>query len=149
MKFKSSIKKWIIGILIILTAAIIVSCIGVKSQINHHNGSKTELVGSSIFNVSQAPLAVANVSVLSPECNKMRDSMTVLMKQGEIVSVGKNVKITKEYVIINGTGKYLIPGLIDTHTHLHRSKNDLLLYLANGITSIANMNSLSDNSYLK
>jgi hypothetical protein len=149
MKFKSSIKKWIIGMLLILTAAIIVSCIGVKSQINHHNGSKTELVDSSLFNVSQSPLAVANVSVLSPECNEMRDSMTVLIKRGEIVSVGKNVKITKEYVIIDGTGKYLIPGLIDTHTHLHRSKNDLLLYLANGITSIANMNSLPDNTYLK
>jgi imidazolonepropionase-like amidohydrolase len=149
MKFTSSIKKWILGTVLLLLIAGVVSCIGVKSQIEHHSGSNTELVDSSIFNVSQSPLAITNVSALSQDCNKMRDSLTVLIKGGEIISVGKDANLTDEYTIIDGKGKYLIPGLIDTHTHLHRSKNDLLLYLANGITSIANMNSLPDKTYLK
>lgn len=148
MKHKS-IKKWALGIFAILLIASVVSCLGVKSQINHHNGSKTELVDASSFNVSQLPLAITNISVLSSDCNAMRDSLTVLIKGGKIVSLGKEVEVKNEYKIIDGTGKYLIPGLIDTHTHLHKSKNDLLLYIANGITSIANMNSLPDNTYIK
>lgn len=146
---RKSIKKWILGTLLLLIIISIGSCIAVKSQIKHHNGSKTEVVDSSIFNVSQTPLAITNVSILSSDCAKMKDSMTVLIKEGKIIDIKKNVKATGEYKIIDGTGQYMIPGLIDAHTHLHRSKNDLLLYLANGITSIANMNSQSDNLYLK
>lgn len=139
MKFKSSIKKWVIGILIILTVLISVSFIVIKSEINHHSGSKTELVDASQFNVSQFPLAITNVSVLSLDCNSMIDSTTVLIREGKIVSVGKDVIITKDYRTINATGQFLIPGLVDTHAHLHDSKNDLLLFLANGVTHISEM----------
>lgn len=145
----SSIKKWILGIILLLIIISIVAYISVKSQINHHNGSKTEIVDSSIFNATQSPVAITNVSVLSSDGSQMRDSLIVLIKGGTIVGVDKKMQVTEEYTIIDGTGKFLIPGLIEAHAHLHRSKNDLLLYLANGITSIANMNSQSDNLYLK
>jgi hypothetical protein len=79
----------------------------------------------------------------------MEDSLTVLVKNGKIENISKDVSIPSEYKIVDGSGKYLIPGLIDTHTHLHRSKNDLLLYLANGVTQIFNNSSEKDNILLK
>tara|TARA_R110002051_G_scaffold324635_1_gene422859 strand:- start:53052 stop:54620 length:1569 start_codon:yes stop_codon:yes gene_type:complete len=145
----SSLKKWTLGVLLVLLTASIVSCIGIKSQIKQHTGGNTEIVDSSKFKISPSPLAIKNVSVLSADCSKMEDSLTVLVKNGKIVNVAKDVSITSEYKIIDASGKYLIPGLIDTHTHLQRSKNDLLLYLANGVTQILNNNSDQDNILLQ
>jgi len=112
-------------------------------------GGNTEIIDSSIFNPKQYSLAITNVSILSPDCTKMLDSLTVLIKNGIILNITKESTITNEYKMIDGTGQYLIPGLIDSHTHLQKSKNDLLLFIANGITHIANHNSESDNSLIK
>ena len=51
----------------------------------------------------------------------------------------------KNTVVIDGTGKYLLPGLIDMHAHLPRpgdtfgTKDFLLLNLLNGITTLRQM----------
>lgn len=144
-----SFKKWALGILIVLMIASIVSCLGIKSQIKRHTGGNTELVDSSQFEIIVTPLAIKNVSILLADSTKMEDSLTVLVKNGKIENISKDVSIPSEYKIIDGSGKYLIPGLIDTHTHLHRSKNDLLLYLANGVTQIFNNSSEKDNILLQ
>lgn len=134
-----STKKWVLGTLLTLITLSIVSCFGVTSQIKQHLGEKTELVNPSIFKTSSSPIGIKNVSVLSADCSKMLDSLTVLIKDDEIIHVAKGINIPNEYKVINGTGQYLIPGLVDTHAHLHRSKNDLLLFLANGVTHISEM----------
>jgi len=46
------------------------------------------------------------------------DPGTVLFDKGKIVAVGKNIKIPESCGVIDGTGKYLTPGLIDAHTHV-------------------------------
>jgi hypothetical protein len=138
MKSKS-IKKWGLRVLTILITISVVSCIGVKSQVKQHLGEKTDLVDPSIFKVDSSAIAITNVNVLSADCTEMLDSLTVLIQDGKIAQVAKKVSIPSNFKIIDGTGQYLIPGLIDTHVHLNDSKNDLLLYLANGITSVAEM----------
>ena len=40
--------------------------------------------------------------------------------------------------VIEGKGKYLIPGLIDTHVHLKQA-DPLLLFVVNGVTTVQNM----------
>lgn len=145
----TSIQKWVIGILIVLIVASVVSCLGIKSQIRQHNGGNTEVVDSSIFKTISSPLAITCVSVLSADCTKMSDSLTVFIKNNKIEKITDDTKISSEYKIIDGTGQYLIPGLADTHTHLQRNKNDLLLFLANGVTHIADMGSGFDWTLLK
>src|SRR3546814_17474881 len=39
--------------------------------------------------------------------------------------------------VIDGRGRWLVPGFIDAHVHLRGSPHDLLLYVANGVPSIA------------
>ncbi len=41
-------------------------------------------------------------------------------------------------MVVDGTGKYLMPGLVDMHVHIE-SENDMLLFVANGVTSVRNM----------
>ena len=138
MKIKT-IKKWSIITLSVLTVITVASFLWIQSQIKHHTGEKTELVDTSIFKVSSTPLVIKNVSVLSTDCTNMIDSLIVIIEEGKIKQIAKNPNIPINYRIIDGSGQYLIPGLVDTHAHLHRSKNDLLLYLANGVTHISEM----------
>jgi imidazolonepropionase-like amidohydrolase len=43
---------------------------------------------------------------------------SVYVKDGKIVAVGKTVEAPATATVIDGTGKYLTPGLIDAHGHL-------------------------------
>ncbi len=43
---------------------------------------------------------------------------TVLMQNGTIAAVGQAVSAPAEAVVIDATGKWVTPGLIDTHSHL-------------------------------
>jgi imidazolonepropionase-like amidohydrolase len=43
---------------------------------------------------------------------------SILLRDGKIVSVGTNVTAPSDAVVIDGTGKYVTPGIIDVHSHL-------------------------------
>jgi imidazolonepropionase-like amidohydrolase len=43
---------------------------------------------------------------------------SVLLRDGKIVAVGASVAAPSDAVVVDGTGKYVTPGLIDTHSHL-------------------------------
>jgi len=42
---------------------------------------------------------------------------SVLLKDGKIAAVGKDIAIPADAVVIDGTGKFVTPGLIDVHSH--------------------------------
>jgi imidazolonepropionase-like amidohydrolase len=42
----------------------------------------------------------------------------VLLRDGKIAAVGSNIAAPSDAVVVDGTGKYVTPGLIDTHSHL-------------------------------
>ncbi len=52
---------------------------------------------------------------------------------------GGEAKVPAEALVVEGEGKFLMPGLSDMPMHLFGSENDLLLYLANGVTTIRDM----------
>ena len=43
---------------------------------------------------------------------------SVLLRDGKVAEVGANVAAPPDAVVVDGTGKYVTPGLIDTHSHL-------------------------------
>ena len=43
---------------------------------------------------------------------------SVLVRDGKIVAVGTNVTAPADALIIDGTGKYVTPGIIDVHSHI-------------------------------
>ena len=67
---------------------------------------------------SNAPsLAITNVTVIDATGAAARPSTTVLVRDGRIVAVGA-VRVPRNARVVDGRGKYLIPGLFDMHTHL-------------------------------
>jgi hypothetical protein len=81
---------------------------------------------------------VSNVSVLSVDGESMIPNQTVVIDGGKITHILDKSEQIFDVKTIDGTGKYLIPGLIDSHAHV-RFDNDLLVFIANGVTSIREM----------
>ena len=70
--------------------------------------------GQSIF--------LENVSIIDVVNNQILDSKTIEIKEGIIYKIhNDNYTITPNDTLINLKGKYAIPGLIDSHTHIEHS----------------------------
>ncbi|MFK5893558.1 MAG: amidohydrolase family protein [Pseudomonadota bacterium] len=137
---KTTIKKWAkrFGISVFILS--IVAYFYVDYQINHLWGAHTKVVEHNQFNVPQENTIITNVNILSQDGKQMIADQTVIIEKGVITPIGSDIKTSKASLIIDGKGKYLIPGLIDSHIHLWQSPNDLLLYIANGVTQIRELN---------
>ena len=83
--------------------------------------------------------AITNVTVIDA-VNGVRTDHTVVYDGDEIVSVGPGGAPAGVAETIDGSGKYLIPGLWDFHVHLSyddRFTNDMpTLFLSYGVTSV-------------
>lgn len=65
-------------------------------------------------------------------------SGTVVIKDGEIVQVGKDVSIPEGAEILNGDGHTLLPGFFDCHNHVWTAQN-LQQSLLFGVTTVVDM----------
>ena len=68
------------------------------------------------------------------------EQATVIVRNGLVDTLGTQVMLPKDVPIIDGTGKTLIPGLIDAHTHNARDEtlSDAVCF---GVTTELNMSS--------
>jgi dihydroorotase-like cyclic amidohydrolase len=59
------------------------------------------------------------------------------------VAPAKDLKLPSSAGTINGTGKFVIPGLWDMHTHFRDADRDLKMNVANGVLGIRNMGGIA------
>lgn len=145
MKPRSSIKKILTSILLVVVIALTVISYKMIYEINKPLGKHIEVVDTSQFKSISGKFAIKNINVLSENSEVMIPHQSVLIKGNTIESIGDSIHIPKDYFVVDGTNKYLIPGLIDSHVHIKKSKNDLLLYLANGITYVGEMTGMKEH----
>ena len=82
-----------------------------------------------------APLAVTHVTVIDATGGAPRPDVTVLVSDGRVAAVGREVPIPEKATVVQGAGKFLIPGLWDMHVHWDEARY-LALFIANGVTGI-------------
>lgn len=110
--------------------------------------------GASAPPIQDASYAFLNVTVVPMDEERVITDQTVVVRDDRIVAIGPASEITvaEGAVTIDGTGRYLMPGLAEMHAHVppvQRGSEDwpdrdnlediLFLYIANGITSIRGM----------
>ncbi|HYP05682.1 MAG TPA: amidohydrolase family protein [Bryobacteraceae bacterium] len=87
--------------------------------------------------------AFVNVTVIDPGTSAIRSSLTVIVDGARIQAVQPaSATIPKAAKRVDGRGKFLIPGLQDSHVHLTKAGLDSLrLFIANGVTSVRDLGS--------
>jgi imidazolonepropionase-like amidohydrolase len=108
--------------------------------------------------------AIKNVSIIPMTAeNKVIENATVVIKDNKIMSINNNKPIPDSAQIIEGEGKWLIPGLFDMHIHgladidfgltyptkgatfFVNNQDVMTLYVANGVTTILDLNARAEN----
>jgi imidazolonepropionase-like amidohydrolase len=64
-----------------------------------------------------APTVITGVTILDGIGNKIDNGM-VYFTNGKIAAIGENLDIPAEATVVDGTGKWVTPGIIDVHSHL-------------------------------
>ena len=88
------------------------------------------------------PLVIREVTVIDCTGAAPQAEMTVVVRDGRIAEIGKaaDVKAPKGAQVVEGKGKFLIPGLWDMHGHLTDAGEGALAQLIeNGVTGVRDM----------
>lgn len=113
----------------ILVLLLTLCCIAVKAQ-------------------EKSVIVFRSATVIDMTGEQPKPNMTVIVRGNRIAEVGKNIKIPKNARVVDASGKFLIPGLWDMHTHMFNNisragTNDkdinFPLFIANGVTGVRDM----------
>lgn len=101
---------------------------------------------------SAAPtwLAITHVTVIDPGEGAARRDMTVGISGGtirKVIRTGSRAGVPPEAAVIDGRGKYLIPGLWDMHAHVLDPEREFALFLANGVTGLRHIGGVAQDVF--
>lgn len=74
------------------------------------------LAAPSFAAEAPATFAITNARIF--DGTRLLPKGTVLVRDGKIVAVGADVQVPEGAAVVNGAGGTLLPGLIDSHTHV-------------------------------
>ncbi|MDC6366976.1 MULTISPECIES: amidohydrolase family protein [Flavobacteriaceae] len=85
---------------------------------------------------------IKNVNIIDVELGMgdyILPNRAIVVENGLIKNiVPDSVILSLEHETIDGKGKYVVPGLVDMHTHVF-DRSDLAMYLGYGVTNVRNM----------
>jgi imidazolonepropionase-like amidohydrolase len=85
-------------------------------------------------------LAFVDVTVVPMDGERLLGHHTVVVQQGVVVALGPTAEVAlpEDALVVDGRGRFLMPGLADMHVHVEEV-DELLLFVANGVTTVRNM----------
>ncbi|NKB35772.1 MAG: amidohydrolase family protein [Gammaproteobacteria bacterium] len=119
--------------------------------------SPDEIVSSNVTNAS-GELLIRDVSLIDGTGASLQSHVDIRISQGQIVEIASDLSAASGSEIIDGSDKYVIPGLIDAHAHLDApvvfqltpdEKAQIIehtpkAFLYNGVTTVLNVSSDAD-----
>ena len=92
--------------------------------------------------IQGATLAIRDITVIDIVRDSAEPHQTILVRNGRIAAGPAHaIRIPDRAKVVNGRGKYAIPGLWDMHVHLWDKENVLPRYVAWGVTGVRDMGS--------
>ncbi|MEN4903282.1 amidohydrolase [Luteimonas sp. TWI1416] len=67
--------------------------------------------------IAAAPVLISGATVLIGDGQRL-DGADVLLRDGRIAAIGRGLEVPVDAQRVDGTGKWVTPGLIDVHSHL-------------------------------
>ena len=91
-------------------------------------------------------VAISNATILTMTSEVPLENHSVIIRDGKIHKIMPNADVPEGIETIDGSGKWLVPGLAEMHAHIPVAQDNdelvretLFLYLSNGVTTIRGM----------
>jgi imidazolonepropionase-like amidohydrolase len=91
---------------------------------------------STYHAVPSAPVIIRGATILTGTGERLDDA-DVLLRNGRVAAVGRNLDAPPESTVVDGRGKWVTPGLIDVHSHLG-------VYASPGVSAHEDGNEMTD-----
>jgi hypothetical protein len=102
---------------------------------------KNLLIGVHLcLSVAYSDLLIRDVSIVDLATGTVHPRHSILIHGERIAATGREISAPKGARVVEGAGKFVIPGLWDMHVHL-ADRDQLALYLARGVTGVRDMGS--------
>lgn len=92
--------------------------------------------------IPKGTILLKNARLLTMKNNEVLEGTDILIENNRIKEIGKNIQVGRRVKVIDATGKTIVPGYVDTHSHfrhpvnLHRGQFwPYLTNLAFGVTT--------------
>lgn len=106
--------------------------------------------GTIVTGPALGAIAFVNVNLIRMTSEQVEPGQTVIVSGSRIAAIGSapDVRVPEGVTVIDGSGRYLVPGLTDAHVHLTTDMpwaptrpnfGDAPLYLAHGVTTVINL----------
>ncbi len=103
-------------------------------------------LASSRLQAQENYLLVRNANLVAMTSNRVQTGIDILITGNRISKIGKGLRSPAGAKVVDATGKFVMPGLCDMHTHSRdqvdtaiTSNVHIPLYLVNGVTTIREM----------
>jgi hypothetical protein len=97
---------------------------------------------SAPLSASTPAVLFRHVNVVPMDRDRVLEDRSVLVEDGRIAAIGTRIAAPAGARVIDGRGRFLMPGLADMHVHSGTSL-EMQVLLANGITTVLNMGGAS------
>jgi imidazolonepropionase-like amidohydrolase len=100
-------------------------------------------LGAALFlpvtvSAQNSPVAITGATILTAGDAGKLENATIVFEGGRITAVGTNVNVPSGADVIDGTGKFVTPGIIDAHSHIAADA------INEGSVSVSSMVSIHD-----
>jgi imidazolonepropionase-like amidohydrolase len=82
------------------------------------------------------PMLIRNATILTA-AGPILEQASILLQDGGIAAIGPNISAPADAVVIDATGRWVTPGIIDTHSHLG-------VFPAPAVPAVSDGNEMSD-----
>jgi imidazolonepropionase-like amidohydrolase len=105
--------------------------------------ARAEEVAKAVVTRTNGTIVIRNGDLFDSEAGVMRPGQTIVVRGDRVVAVGANdaVAVPADATVIDATGKTVMPGMWDMHTHLQVANEGALslIQLANGLTTVRDL----------
>ncbi|TDQ11024.1 amidohydrolase family protein [Pedobacter metabolipauper] len=148
-----TIMKYILKITAVIAALILIFGTVAYFVVNSGDNIKplNLLANSSLWSrhPTRQPILIKNVTIVDTKTGKLLQNMDILLADGEIRKISPTGQVAppQHVQVVEASGKYVIPGLINMHMHVIDYPNpseNMALMLTNGITGFRQMSGSSE-----
>jgi len=99
-----------------LVAAIVAAAGSARAQTVESSSDRPQYPSTYVRH-TYPPVAITNATIMTAAGAEIVHG-SILLREGRIVAVGSDVQVPPDAIHVDGTGKYVTPGIIDPHSHL-------------------------------